>query len=200
MTSHATHLAHRLSNQRPRSQSSSHYPLARKYVYYPEPLTQFSPETALSLATTQKAPKTLYPASTPQHDKQTPHGSKARSMVDTAKENTSPTGHCHSPLTRDTSSLSASAVFALLHAHPDASRSRAGRETSHAPPALVVQTHQPIGGCRGECRLSLLCRPHAPTQAAAAPAVRPAARRPLSSAAVAIPLRVPRRVPPPLVC
>jgi hypothetical protein len=67
-------------------------------------------------------------------------------MVDTAKENTSPTGHCHSPLTRDTSSLSASAVFALLHAHPDASRSRAGRETSNAPPALVVQRINPSEG------------------------------------------------------
>ena len=118
-------------------------------------------------------------------------------MVDTAKENTSPTGHCHSPLTRDTSLLSASAVFALLHAPPDASRSHAGRETSNAPPALVVQasTHR-----RVQRRVSPpLCRPHAPTQAAAAPAVRPAARRPLSSAATANPLKVPRQVLPPLI-
>ena len=57
-------------------------------MYYPEPLTQFNPKTALSLATAQNAPKTLYPASTPLHDKQTPQGSKARSMVDTAKEGT----------------------------------------------------------------------------------------------------------------
>ena len=45
-----------------------------------------------------------------------------------------------------------------------------------------------------------LVRTHAPTKAATAPAVRPAARHPLSSAVAATPLRSPRRVPPPLVC
>jgi len=46
-----------------------------------------------------------------------------------------------------------------------------------------------------------LVRTHAPTKATTAPAVRPAARRPLSSAVAATPLRVrPRRVLPPLVC
>ena len=58
--------------------------------------------------------------------------------------------------------------------------------------------HQPLSGCRGE--LPPVTRQHAPTPAAAAPAVRPAARRPLSSAAAANPLRVPRRVPPSLSC
>jgi hypothetical protein len=57
---------------------------------------------------------------------------------------------------------------------------------------------QPLSGCRGE--LPPVTRQHAPTPAAAAPAVRPAARRPLSSAAAANPLRVPRRVPPSLSC
>ena len=44
---------------------------------------------------------------------------------------------------------------------------------------------QPLSGCRGE--LPPVTRQHAPTPAAAAPAVRPAARRPLSSAAAASP-------------
>ena len=105
------------------------------------------------------------PPGAPRH--QTAHAREHQQLICTALTFSTCSSHRHAPI--------------------NATSSCAGREASSAPPTLVGRRSNPSQGAAASAAFAL--RP-APMQPAAAPAVRPAARHPPSSATAATPLRV----------